>query len=520
MKSYSRRARAFIWAIYLLGAATVVATFALPPLPGDRLPLYPTAFVLALAAAAGSQTVRLVRSARKSEKGTLSLGFFVTFAALFTLGLRACLLAAIVSGVSAGLFPRRVPWHQLAFNAASLAITAWLTGKTYAALNGGNVGTVHLAHTHAVLAALVYFAVNSSLVAGVIALCSPRSFREVWGSFLWTAPSYLAGAAAAMALFLLFGASAGQMLALPILIFLYQAYHAHITNEEEREHRLAELRRSEERFQRFMDHVPAAAWITDAEGRLVYRNQAYAGLAGLADETARNRSAFDLFPAEIAQRFQENSRRVLETGQILATEETIPRADGTPGQFLLYRFPVPDALGGTLVGGVAVDVTERCRLEEQLRQAQKMEGIGQLAGGVAHDLNNLLSAILGYTQTALMEAEPGSELEQNLGHVEQAAERAAGLTRQLLSIARRQRVEPKRVDLGALVSGLAPLLRRLISEDVELAVVLHDEALWVQTDPNQMEQVLVNLAVNARDAMPRGGRLTVEIRRATLSAPH
>jgi PAS domain S-box-containing protein len=495
----------------------IAAIFLMPPLPGDHLSFFYVALLLALAAVGGSHTVQLIRSPNPSEKGSLSIGFLIAFTSLLTLGLRACLLAAVVSGVSAGLFPRRLPLHQILFNAASLALTAWATGYAYAALNGGHVGAVSLASAHAVLAALVYFTVNSLLVAGVITLCSHCPFRTVWRSFLWIAPSSLAGAAAAMATVLLLGVNAGIMLFLPVLAFVYQSYNTHIRDTDLQERYLEELRRSEERFQQFMAHVPAAAWITDAEGHMVYLNRAYTTISGLTAEAALNRNIFDLFDPETARKFFENNRRVLESGQVLETEEAVPNAKETHTNFLIYRFPVTDASGVTLVGGVAVDLTERSRLEEQLRQSQKMEGIGQLAGGIAHDFNNLLSAILGYTELAKLEAEADSETDQHLDHIQQAAERAAGLTKQLLAFARRQRIEPQRVNPGILLSSLAPILRRLINEDIELSVVLHEEVLWVWADPNQIEQVVINLAVNARDAMPRGGRLTIEMQHAILT---
>jgi signal transduction histidine kinase/CheY-like chemotaxis protein len=174
-----------------------------------------------------------------------------------------------------------------------------------------------------------------------------------------------------------------------------------------------------------------------------------------------------------------------------------------------------DAAGrATGAVGIVIDVSDRAgaraqtrALEAQLRQAQRMEAVGRLAGGVAHDFNNLLTLIRAHVRFALESAPPGGTWRDELGMVEQAAERAAGLTRQLLAFSRRQRLQPEVLDLNAVVRGLEPLLRRLIGEDIVVATRLAPALGAVSADPGQLEQVLVNLAVNARDAMPHGGRL-------------
>jgi signal transduction histidine kinase/integral membrane sensor domain MASE1 len=163
------------------------------------------------------------------------------------------------------------------------------------------------------------------------------------------------------------------------------------------------------------------------------------------------------------------------------------------------------------------DITERAlaeealrRSEEQLRQAQKMEAVGRLAGGVAHDFNNLLTVITGRSQLLLSRLPSGDRLRRDIALVQQAAERAAGLTRQLLAFSRKQVLEPKVLDLNAVVTNIGNMLRRLIGEDIHVVTDLAPRLGRVQADPGQLEQVIVNLAVNARDAMPDGGRLTIE----------
>jgi two-component system, cell cycle sensor histidine kinase and response regulator CckA len=159
---------------------------------------------------------------------------------------------------------------------------------------------------------------------------------------------------------------------------------------------------------------------------------------------------------------------------------------------------------------LAEDVTQTHRLQEQLLQAQKLEAVGRLAGGVAHDFNNLLMAVGGYVELSLASLEGNERVRRNLEEIGRAKDRAASLTRQLLAFSRRQVLEPRVLDLNEIVRGMEKLLRRLIGEDIELAVSCASDLGEVRADPGQMERVIMNLAVNARDAMPRGGRLAIE----------
>ncbi|HKW40295.1 MAG TPA: PAS domain S-box protein [Gemmatimonadales bacterium] len=169
---------------------------------------------------------------------------------------------------------------------------------------------------------------------------------------------------------------------------------------------------------------------------------------------------------------------------------------------------------------LARDVTAQRHLEEQLRQSQKMEAVGQLAGGIAHDFNNLLTAILGSTQLLLHATPPGDTRREDIEEIRNAGLRAAELTRQLLAFSRRQVLAPKVLELNAVVANMERMLRRLLGEDVELATTLDPDTGAVSADPGQLEQVLLNLAVNARDAMPHGGRLSVNTARFTLGEEH
>jgi signal transduction histidine kinase/ActR/RegA family two-component response regulator len=192
------------------------------------------------------------------------------------------------------------------------------------------------------------------------------------------------------------------------------------------------------------------------------------------------------------------------------TELRLHRADGAEFWGLLSCSVVRSSDGSTSVcDGALADVTQQKLLTEQLRQAQKMEAVGRLAGGIAHDFNNLLTAIAGYTE-AVRDRLPGdAQARADLGEIVRATDRAASLTRQLLAFSRQQVLQPKVLDLAAVVASLANLLRRLIGETIELRVEAATTGLFVRADQHQIEQVLLNLALNARDAMPKGGTLTI-----------
>jgi signal transduction histidine kinase/CheY-like chemotaxis protein len=192
-------------------------------------------------------------------------------------------------------------------------------------------------------------------------------------------------------------------------------------------------------------------------------------------------------------------------------EFRIVRNDGSLRWIRARVFPIKNDAGKTYrQAGIAEDITEQKQLAEQFRQAQKMEAVGQLAGGIAHDFNNLLTAIGGYTDFVLEQVEPDSRLRVDVEEIKKATERAAGLTRHLLAFSRRQVMQPVVLNLNELVGGMKGMLGRLIGENIELVTAGAPNPAPVRVDPHQFEQVIMNLAVNARDAMTEGGRLIIE----------
>ncbi|HEX6852107.1 MAG TPA: PAS domain S-box protein [Candidatus Polarisedimenticolaceae bacterium] len=274
------------------------------------------------------------------------------------------------------------------------------------------------------------------------------------------------------------------------------------------------LRRSERRFRSLVEATSDWIWEVDRNGRYTYVSPKVVDLLGYSVEEILGRSPFDLIVPEERDAVRAAFERcVREKRPIARLENTNLRSDG--GRVVLETSGVPlFSETGQLTGfhGVDRDVTDRKRLELQFLQAQRLEAVGRLAGGIAHDFNNLLTVILGFNELASTSAaaEASPELRQRLGEIRKASERAASLVRKILAFSRRQVVELRVVDLHAGLNELAPMLRRLLGEDVTLALRFTSRPALVKADPTQIEQVVVNLAVNARDAMPEGGTLSIE----------
>ena len=260
-----------------------------------------------------------------------------------------------------------------------------------------------------------------------------------------------------------------------------------------------------------MDNLPDVIYFKDRESRFTRINKAHAKGFGLSDPAqAIGKTDFDFFAEEHARQAFADEQEIIRTGQpILAKEEKEAWPDGRETWVSTTKMPLRDANGNILgTFGVSRDVTERKSLEGQLRQTAKIEAIGRLAGGVAHDFNNLLTIISGYGQLLQERLSP-----EALGPVEEilkASDRAATLTRQLLAFSRRQILAPQVLDLNSVVANMEKMLGRLIGEDIELATVQQPGLGRVKADPGQIEQVIMNLVVNSRDAMPEGGKITIE----------
>jgi two-component system, cell cycle sensor histidine kinase and response regulator CckA len=282
---------------------------------------------------------------------------------------------------------------------------------------------------------------------------------------------------------------------------------------ERSERRRAEAGRheSEERLRQIFEHVSDALFIADDAGNIHDANPAACALTGMSVEALRDVKLEHVLP-EIAQlEITEGHARQLPA----APTETPSSAQ---------RSRVLDIEAAAFAAGVLVytvrDLTNQARLEEQLAQSQKMDAIGQLAGGIAHDFNNLLTVIMSYGSLLLNDLDEGDPRRDDAQEIANAAARASGLTHQLLAFSRKQILEPRLMSVNDVVNGVEKLLRRLIGEDIELATTLEPDLYSINADPGQLEQVLINLAVNSRDAMPEGGRLHISTANTFLSAEH
>ena len=266
---------------------------------------------------------------------------------------------------------------------------------------------------------------------------------------------------------------------------------------------VARVTASEERYRTLLDNAHDAIAILTPEGIVREMNQRWSAILGRPREDLLGLRLRDFVPVR-----EPDEREPTPTAEV-------SRADGTVAVIAFSSTEI-DIAGERLVMMVGRDVTEQRKLEHQLRQAQKLEAIGHLAGGVAHDFNNVLTAILGFAELLTEELPPDSPGRADLFEIKRAGERAAALTRQLLAFSRRQILQPVVLDVNQRIRDLELMLRRVISEDIDLNVTLAAAVAQVRMDTTQFEQILVNLVVNAGDAMPRGGALTIETRNVTL----
>jgi two-component system cell cycle sensor histidine kinase/response regulator CckA len=284
-----------------------------------------------------------------------------------------------------------------------------------------------------------------------------------------------------------------------------------------RKHAEEELKQSEERYRELVENAHDIIYTHDLEGNYKSINAAAERVTGYTRDEALRMNITQTVPPEQLETVRQMIARKLAGDRMTAYELEIIAKDG--------RW-IPVEVNTTLIiqdgvavgiQGIARNVTERKKLEQQLRQAQKMEAIGLLAGGVAHDFNNLLTAIIGYSDLTIRRLEDHDPLRRNLEEIRRAGNFAASLTRQLLAFSRKQILQPRVLDLNSVVAEMGRMLRRLIGEEIELRTVLRPDLGRIKADPGQIEQVIMNLAINARDAMPHGGKLAIETQAVTFT---
>lgn len=269
-----------------------------------------------------------------------------------------------------------------------------------------------------------------------------------------------------------------------------------------------------------IEQLPAGVLLSDIQGHFVQINERASDILGIelgeligltTEEIYKNVHATKPDGKPLAAEEIPSSVAARSQGPVSLIQLLITTPAGEARQLAVTAAPLIFKDKG-LFGSVVVinDLTEQFSLQEQLRQAQKVEAIGTLAGGIAHDFNNLLTAIIGYSDLTIRKLEESDPLRSNIEEIMKAAARAASLTRQLLAFGRKQILQPKILDINEVVADTSKMLRRLIGEDIELITVLHSSLGQVKADPSQIDQIILNLAVNARDALPHGGKLIIE----------
>jgi PAS domain S-box-containing protein len=478
--------------------------------------------------------------------GTMSVLFVFLLAGIVDLDLAATLTMGALCVIAqcfwhAKARPRLI---QVLFNVAVMVLALTVTYSIYRAFPWV-ASPVRLA-----VGASAYFFLNTFPIAVVISLTEDKPLGDIWKScYLWYLPYYLVGAALVGALS--FGNRGfdwkAAILVVPVVYVIYRSYQLYLRQlgseraraDEERKRAQEERRHSEEIAGLQARTMEALESSISANARLdaVYKASrlAIVALDRKGYVTSWNPMAEQMFgwsPEEVLGQFLPlASSRGEEAIHALTARtlrgEAIPgmemkqwRKDGTPFDAALWtavlREGVRDDKG---IAGILVtiaDVSDRKRLEEQLRLSQKLEAVGRLAGGIAHDFNNLLTVINGYSsmlaETASAEPDTANQVDEILA----AGTRAADLVSQLLTFSRRQMIKPTALDVNQFVRDVQRMLDRVIGEHIELRKNLRDDAGWIHADLNQMEGVLLNLATNARDAMPEGGVLTIETGRADV----
>lgn len=498
------RARWYIASVIGLGAVT----FALLVPRATLSPVLPLVFFALLSSLTSAFKVQFPIASGSN----MSVSYVVDIAVLILRGPHAAMIVGAVSGWSQSTLnsQSRNPPYRTLFNMAILVLTAQAAGQVYQRLGGTRSLTDFSALVVPLLGmAFTYFFVNTVPIALAIAFSTRQSAWRIWKTdFAPNGASYILGAAAA-AVVIAVTESSGYWLALLLTAApLYLTYKVYRTGVESEARQGAILEAAHDAIVTMDQHLAIREFNPAAEQMFGY---------GRLDILGRHIEI--LLPPTDRPGHVEALNQYLATGRgPLARrrlELTALRADGTefPVELTVARLGPENR---RLMTGFVRDITERRALEEQLRQSQKLEAIGRLASGVAHDFNNILMSIMGSADLLLMQVDRRDPARDEAAQIKQSVERGAAVTRQLLAFSRRQTARPRLVALDEVVSGMETMLRRLIGPEIDFQLARGPVPVPVMADPAQIEQVVLNLVINARDAMPAGGRLSVRIDEARL----
>jgi signal transduction histidine kinase/CheY-like chemotaxis protein len=445
-------------------------------------------------------------------EGNMSVLFVLLLIGIVELTVAETLLIGAVCVLTQSFLhsQRRPRLIQLVFNLASLMLAIRLTAAAYSfpALQRLNAPLpVCLG-----IAAVIFFLANTFPVAVVIALSEGKSLRQTWqGCYFWSFPYYLAGAAITglATLMIQHGGWPTVVLFAPLLYAMYWSYGLYLDRLKAETALAREMTAAAARVTSVLESTSDCVFAVDHESRITYLNQR-ARSRFSAGKELKGMNLREALPEFSGGGFFEHYEKALAAKESQSYEEFFPKLKAW---FEVHFYRSPEGLAIYLH-----EVTEKRVLQEELRQSQKMEALGRLAGGVAHDFNNLLTIILGYGQQLAEMLPPGDTLQERIAEIRKAGERASALTQQLLAFSRKQPVKPQVLQLNAVVQGTEKMLKRLIGEDIVLSVVLEPNLAPIKADRGQIEQIIMNLAVNSRDAMPEGGQLTLTTEDMTVIA--
>jgi PAS domain S-box-containing protein len=489
------RARWFIVLVIAAGAAT----FALLISRAQFVPVFPLFFMIFLSSMTSGFKVQLL----VASGSTMSVSYVVDMAALILRGPHATMLVGAASGWSQTVLGKRdaIPTYRTLFNMACLVLTAQASGQVYEGLGGTEVVSVGATPALAGMA-ITYFLVNTIPIAVAVALTTDQHAWVVWKSeFAPTAPNYLLGTGAAAVIIAVMQSGGYPLSLIVAALGLYLTWRVYRGTVE-----------SAARQGAILEAAHDAIISTDQHMQIREFNPAAEKMFGWKRLDILGKNIEMLMPAntrteqmQMLQRYQEAGGGAL-SGDLVET--TACRSDGSTFPIELSVSRIREGSGIRLTGFVR-DVTERRALEEQLRQSQKLEAVGRLASGVAHDFNNLLMSIMGAADLILMQLPEAEPARAEASEIKVSVQRGAGLTRQLLAFSRRQATSPRLIAIDDVLDGMSVMLKRLIGTEVELDIVRGPQPTRIVADPAQIEQVILNLVINARDAMPSGGHLRI-----------